>query len=221
MITRDKGGLGLIKPVRALHSVFYKEGLVKFAALLAEKGIENLASRGTYTKIHEAGIPVVNLEDFTGLEPVLDHRVATLQHLLHMGILFVRDSKFHVKEMNDKGALPIDIVNVGLYPFEQELAKPDANFESIKEMIDIGGPTLLRGAAKNCEFATSICDKALYPRIAYELRAHEGITFETRRLCAERTFAHTSHYDAAVCEFFAADRLRRRDEGVPDIVKPS
>jgi len=196
-----------IVPIRrALISVSDKTGLAEFAAALAERGIEILSTGGSAEALRAAGITVVDVAAHTGVPEMLDGRVKTLVPQIHGGILGRRDDPRHRAEMAAHGIAPIDLVCVNLYPFAATVAK-GASFDACLENIDIGGPALIRAAAKNHEFVTVLTDPAQYPLIAAELAGHGGTRLATRRRLAGAAYALTAAYDAAVADWFSGEDL--------------
>ena len=189
---------------RALLSVWDKIGLVPFAQALAEAGIEILSTGGTARVLREAGLSVVDLSEFTGFPEMLDGRVKTLHPRVHGGLLFLRGNPDHEAAAAQHGILPIDLVAVNLYPFEQTVARPEVTFEEAIENIDIGGPAMLRSAAKNHASVTVVVDPADYERVAEMIRLTGNTTLELRRQLAEKVFARTAAYDAAIAAWLAS-----------------
>lgn len=187
---------------RALISVTDKSGMVEFGKGLSRMGIEILSTGGTAKALTEAGIPVVEVAEFTGFPEMLDGRVKTLHPKIHAGILFRRDLSEHVSQMATSHLPPIDLVCVNLYAFESTVAKPGVTLEEAIENIDIGGPTLLRAAAKNYGSVTVLVDPADYPKILEEISNNDQCThLETRFNLARKVFALTHHYDAAITRY--------------------
>ncbi len=189
---------------RALLSVWDKTGLVPFAKTLAEAGIEILSTGGTARVLREAGLSVVDLSEFTGFPEMLDGRVKTLHPRVHGGLLFLRGNPDHEAAAAHHGIRPIDLVAVNLYPFEQTVARSGVTFEEAIENIDIGGPAMLRSAAKNHASVTVVVDPADYQRVAEMIRLHGNTTLELRRQLAEKVFARTAAYDAAIAAWLAS-----------------
>jgi phosphoribosylaminoimidazolecarboxamide formyltransferase/IMP cyclohydrolase len=183
---------------RALISVWDKTGLVPFARTLAEAGVEILSTGGTARVLREAGIRVVELSDYTGFPEMLDGRVKTLHPKVHGGLLFLRDNPQHQATVAAHGIRPIDLVVVNLYPFEQTVAREGVTYEEAIENIDIGGPAMLRSAAKNHASVTVVMDPADYDVVAREIRQTGQTTPELRRQLAVKVFARTAAYDAAI-----------------------
>jgi phosphoribosylaminoimidazolecarboxamide formyltransferase/IMP cyclohydrolase len=189
---------------RALLSVSDKRGLVELARALVELEVELLSTGGTAAALAAAGLPVVQVSSYTGAPEILDGRVKTLHPKIHGGLLG-RPTEDHQREMAEHGIAPIDLVVVNLYPFEATVAKSDVTLADAIENIDIGGPSMLRSAAKNCERVAVVVDPADYGSIVEELRAGAGALSDPRRLAlARKAFAHTSAYDAAIAGFLGA-----------------
>jgi phosphoribosylaminoimidazolecarboxamide formyltransferase / IMP cyclohydrolase len=183
---------------RALISVFDKEGVVPFAAELSARGVEILSTGGTAKRLEGAGVPVVRVASYTGFPEMLDGRVKTLHPRIHAGILAVRSDDKHMADLKAHGIDPIDLVVVNLYPFARTAADPTRSFGEIVEMIDIGGPTMVRGAAKNWEHVGVVVDAADYPAVLAAVGAGTGLPRELRLRLAAKAFAHTADYDAGV-----------------------
>ena len=193
------------KAERALISLTDKDGCAAFAGALAGLGIELLSTGGTAGVLRAAGLRVVEISDFTGFPEMLDGRVKTLHPKVHGGILFRRDNAEHQRQCLGNGILPIDIVAVNLYAFRETVADPACTLDNAVEHIDIGGPTLLRAAAKNFHDVTVIVDPADYPQVLAELKDKGHTELETRFRLALKVFALTSAYDAAIGQWL--DRL--------------
>jgi phosphoribosylaminoimidazolecarboxamide formyltransferase/IMP cyclohydrolase len=184
---------------RALISVSDKTGIVDFARALSNLGVEILSSGGTAKLLSQNGIPAIEVSDYTGFPEMMDGRVKTLHPKIHGGILGRRGTDEAV--MAAHGINPIDLVVVNLYPFEATVAKPDCDLETAIENIDIGGPALIRAAAKNHASVGVIVDAADYTLVLDELKANGSLSHATRFKLAAKSFAHTSKYDAAVAEY--------------------
>src|SRR5512132_1318889 len=183
---------------RALISVSDKSGLVEFARALTEEGIELISTGGTRKALADAGLSVLDISELTGFPEMMDGRVKTLHPKVHGGLLAMRDNEEHAAAMRSHGIRPIDLLVVNLYPFEAAVAK-GAGFATCIENIDIGGPALIRAAAKNHAFVTVVADTADYPRVRDEMAANHGATTpELRRQLAARAYARTAAYDAAI-----------------------
>jgi phosphoribosylaminoimidazolecarboxamide formyltransferase/IMP cyclohydrolase len=192
-----------MKPItRALMSVTDKSGLAEFAQFLAGYQVEILSTGGTAKLLRDNGVPVVEVSDFTGFPEMLDGRVKTLHPKIHGGILGRRDLASHQEQMAAQGIVPIDLVVVNLYQFEKAVAKPGCTLEDAIENIDIGGPTLLRAAAKNYEAVTVVVDPADYPRLMAEMKLNKGATnLGTRFALARKVFKLTHEYDGAIYRY--------------------
>ncbi len=188
----------------ALLSVLDKTGLVDFARGLREMGVRLLSTGGTKRILEEAGLEVTAVEDYTGFPEMMEGRVKTLHPKVHGGLLARRDNPEHLAQAAAHGIEMIDLVCVNLYPFQQTVTKPDVTWEEAVENIDIGGPTMLRSAAKNFAAVTVVCNPARYGDILAEMRASGGgVSEETRRQLALEAFAHTGQYDAAIATWLS------------------
>jgi len=183
---------------RALISVSDKTGLVPFAQILARAGIEIISTGGTAKTLREAGLAVKDISEHTGFPEMLDGRVKTLHPKVHGGLLFIRGNASHEAAAKAHGITPIDLVAVNLYPFEQTVAKPDVTLHDAIENIDIGGPSMLRSAAKNHESVTVVVDPLDYAGVADQISANGDTTLELRRKLAAKVFARTAAYDGAI-----------------------
>lgn len=193
----------LVTITRALISVSDKTGLLPLAQALAQRGVELLSTGGTARLLRDAGLTVKDVAEHTGFPEMMDGRVKTLHPTVHGGLLALRDNPEHAKAMADHGIPPIDLVIVNLYPFEATVAK-GAGFDECIENIDIGGPSMVRSAAKNHGFVTIIVDPADYESVLAELETHQGATTGAlRRRLAAKAFARTAQYDAAISSWFA------------------
>ena len=189
---------------RALISVFDKTGVDEFAAALAEMGVEIISSGGTARTIEAAGVQVRYVQEWTGFPEMLGHRVVTLHPKVHGSILALRDDPAHQADIEKYGLEPVDLVCVGLYPFEQAIAKEGCTLAEAVEMIDIGGPTLVRAAAKNHRFVTVVTDASQYEAVLAEMKANDAaVGFELRQKLAHAAFALTMSYDAAISTYLA------------------
>jgi len=188
----------MAKIQRALISVSDKTGLVPFAQVLAKAGIEILSTGGTAKALREAGLAVKDVSEHTGFPEMLDGRVKTLHPKVHGGLLFIRGNATHETAVRAHGIQPIDLVVVNLYPFEQTVAKPDVSLHDAIENIDIGGPSMLRSAAKNHDSVTVVVDPLDYAIIADQIQASGDTTVELRRKLAAKVFARTAAYDGAI-----------------------
>ena len=192
-------------PIRtALVSVSDKTGLREFALGLAQYKIKILSTGGTAKLLAGHGVPVTEIADYTGFPEMLDGRVKTLHPRVHAGILARRDSPAHMAEIRAAGIEPIDLVVVNLYPFARTVAKPGCTLEEAIENIDIGGPSMLRAAAKNYAGVAVVTDPSDYPKVLSEAREHGGVLSEaTRFALAQKAFAHSAAYDAAIGDYLA------------------
>jgi phosphoribosylaminoimidazolecarboxamide formyltransferase/IMP cyclohydrolase len=186
----------------ALLSVSDKTGLLDFARGLVGLGTNLLSTGGTFRSLQEAGIAVSTVESYTESPEVMDGRVKTLHPRVHGGLL-ARAGKDD-DDLRRIGGVFIDLVAVNLYPFEKTLQKPGASFEELIENIDIGGPSMLRSAAKNHDRVTVVCDAADYALVLEELRELGSVRARTRRRLAAKVFAHTSAYDSAIARWLSA-----------------
>jgi phosphoribosylaminoimidazolecarboxamide formyltransferase/IMP cyclohydrolase len=188
---------------KALISVTDKSGIVELAKELTNLGFEILSTGGTAKAIQAAGIPVTEVSAYTGFPEILDGRVKTLQPKIHGGLLGRREDPNHQDQMKSLGIEPIDLLVVNLYAFEKTVSKPGCTLEEAIENIDIGGPTLLRAAAKNFQDVTVLTDPADYPQVLSELKSLGRTKRETRFYLAKKVFALTHHYDGAITRYLA------------------
>ena len=190
----------LVTVRRALLSVSDKTGLVEFAtALVNEFGVELISTGGTAKALRDAGLAVKDVSEVTGFPEMMDGRVKTLHPAIHGGLLALRDNSEHVAAMKQHGITPIDLVVVNLYPFQQTIAKPGVSFEEAIENIDIGGPSMIRSAAKNHRSVLVVTSPDRYEKVLGDLRKHSGSSCAKHRLGqAQRAFEHTSDYDRAI-----------------------
>jgi len=196
---------------RALISVSDKTGVTEFSKELARYGVEILSTGGTAKLLRDAGLTVKDVSDFTGFPEILDGRVKTLHPKVHGGLLGMRSNPEHVATMEQHGIEPIDMVVVNLYPFEATVAKPDCTLEDAIENIDIGGPTMLRSAAKNNADVTVLVDCADYKKVLNEMATSGGaVSRETNLQLAVKVYQHTAAYDGAISNWLGA----RLGEGV-------
>lgn len=186
---------------RALISVSNKEGLLPFVKELVNQGIEIISTGGTSKLLEENGINVVGISDITNFPEMLDGRVKTLHPMIHGGLLGVRDNVEHTHTMEQHGIKPIDLVVVNLYPFKETIQKDDVTYADAIENIDIGGPSMLRSAAKNHKFVTVVVDPADYEVVLTELSTNQEIAFETKQRLAAKVFRHTAAYDALIADY--------------------
>ena len=189
---------------RALLSVSDKSGLIDFAKGLDKHGIELLSTGGTSKALREAGLTVIDVSDFTGAPELFEGRVKTLHPKVHGGLLYKRDDDDHLKQAADNDIPPIDLVVVNLYPFEETVAKDDVTLEEAIENIDIGGPSMLRSAAKNYKSVTVVTDPKDYDRVLAEMSEHDGDTsHKLREELALKVFLRTSTYDTAITNYLS------------------
>ena len=191
---------------RALLSVSNKNSLAPFAAALSQLGYEILSTGGTARSLREAGVPVTDVSSVTGFPEMMDGRVKTLHPAIHGGLLARRDLPQHMDAIAGQNIAPIDLVCVNLYPFEETVAKPGVELAEAVENIDIGGPSMVRSAAKNYASVTIVVDPADYESVLDELRSGDT-TLETRKKLATKAFAHTSAYDAAITTYLSGQQL--------------
>lgn len=192
--------------MRALISVSDKTGIVAFAKELKGLGVEIISTGGTYNTLKNAGIDVIGISDVTGFPECLDGRVKTLHPAIHAGLLNIRANEEHQKQMKSLGFSNIDIVVVNLYPFKQTILKPGVKLEEAIENIDIGGPTMLRSAAKNNQDVTVIVDPEDYEVVLNELTANKKVSKETKFYLAAKVFEHTANYDTMIASYLKAQR---------------
>jgi len=191
-----------MKIKRALLSVSDKTGIAEFARRLHGLGIEIISTGGTAALLKSESIPVLEIEKFTGFPEILGGRVKTLHPKVHGGLLYVRTDPTHQEQLTKNGIQPIDLVAVNLYPFEQTIRKPDIKLEEAIEQIDIGGPSMLRSAAKNYRFVTTISDPQDYETVLQELEAHGGeTTLALREQLAIKVFLLTARYDSSIATY--------------------
>ncbi|MGI9558706.1 MAG: bifunctional phosphoribosylaminoimidazolecarboxamide formyltransferase/IMP cyclohydrolase [Thermodesulfobacteriota bacterium] len=198
---------------KALISVSDKRGVEDFAMRLSKLGVEILSTGGTAAALEDAGVAVTRVETHTQAKEILGGRVKTLHPKIHGGILAVRDNPEHLKQMEENGIEPIDMVVVNLYPFEQTVAKPESDFEDAIENIDIGGPAMVRAAAKNHKFVAVVTDPADYSAVIEEIKSSGGVSDPARLRLAQKAFALTAGYDSAISEFLLSSG---EQNGFPD-----
>ncbi len=190
---------------RALISVSNKEGILEFAKELVALGYEILSTGGTKSMLQDNHVPVTAVDEVTKFPEILDGRVKTLNPLIHGGLLGKFDDASHQAQMNEHGIEPIEIVCVNLYPFVETISKPNVSLDDAIENIDIGGPTMLRSAAKNHQYVTVIVDAADYAQVLEELKANGATTHETRRKLAAKVFRHTAAYDSYISNYLTEE----------------
>jgi phosphoribosylaminoimidazolecarboxamide formyltransferase / IMP cyclohydrolase len=198
---------------RALISVSDKRGIVPFAQGLVDLGWDIISTGGTHASLRAAGVAVTAVEAVTGFPEILDGRVKTLHPAIHAALLARRDVPAHMAALSARKITPIDLLAVNLYPFRETVAKPDVSFEDAIENIDVGGPAMLRSAAKNHESVIVISDPTDYPRILEFLRGG-GIPSAERQALAAKVFSHTADYDSAIARY-----LTPPEDGLPDRIQ--
>lgn len=197
-----------IRVRRALLSVSDKTGLVDFARTLEKHGVDILSTGGTASALRDAGISITEIAEFTGSPEIFDGRVKTLHPKVHGGILFRRDDPKHEQTRKEHDIPPIDLVVVNLYPFQETVRRPGVTLDEAIEQIDIGGPTLLRAAAKNQAFVAVVCRPELYETVTAELNERNGCTStELRQRLAVEAFRHTAEYDSAIVAHFSTAEI--------------
>ena len=195
------------KVQRALLSVSDKAGIVDLASALSEMGVEILSTGGTRKKIAEAGVKVRSVSDYTGFPEMMDGRVKTLHPKIHAGLLALRDNMGHMQQVDEHGIELIDMVVVNLYPFQQTISKEGVKLEDAIEQIDIGGPTMLRSAAKNYRDVAVIVNPERYTQIIDEMRAGNGrVSDDLKFELACEVFEHTAAYDRAIADYLSSEK---------------
>ncbi|ERM92749.1 purine biosynthesis protein purH [Caldanaerobacter subterraneus subsp. yonseiensis KB-1] len=187
---------------RALISVSKKDGIVEFAKKLEDLGYEIISTGGTYNLLKESGVKVIKVSEVTGFPEIMEGRVKTLHPKIHGGILAVRDKKEHLKDLNDHGIVPIDLVAINLYPFKETISREKVALEEAIENIDIGGPAMIRAAAKNYKYVTVLVDPVDYEKVIEEIKLYGDTKEETRFYLAAKAFGHTAFYDSLIYEYF-------------------
>lgn len=186
---------------RALISVSDKTGVVEFAKELAALGYEILSTGGTARTLRENGIEVTGVSDVTGFPECLDGRVKTLHPMIHAGILAIRSNPEHMRQLKELGVKPIDLVAINLYPFRETVMRDGVEREEVIENIDIGGPTMIRAAAKNWQDVAVVVNPADYSKIIDEMKINGAVSRETKLRLAYEVFAHTAQYDALIAAY--------------------
>ena len=199
--------------MKALISVSDKTGIVEFAKELEALGIEIISTGGTYNKLKENGVKAMEISELTGFPECLDGRVKTLHPKVHAGILAMRSKEEHMKQLKDLGIDTIDFVVVNLYPFKQTILKENVTREECVENIDIGGPTMLRSAAKNYQDVSVITDPNDYSLVLNELKQNGTVSLDTKFYLMNKVFEHTANYDAMICNYI---KSQRKDESFPN-----
>ena len=199
--------------MKALISVSDKTGIVEFAKRLEKQGIEIVSTGGTYKKLKEEGIKVMEISELTGFPECLDGRVKTLHPIVHAGILARREKEEHRKQLEELNIDTIDFVVVNLYPFKQTILKDGVSLEECVENIDIGGPTMLRSAAKNYQDVTVITNPKDYENVLKELEENGRVSKDTKFRLMQAVFEHTANYDAMIANYIKG---QRKDESLPE-----
>jgi phosphoribosylaminoimidazolecarboxamide formyltransferase / IMP cyclohydrolase len=206
---------------RALLSVSDKAGLIPFAQVLAGAGVELISTGGTAKALREAGVAVRDLSAYTGFPEMLDGRVKTLHPKVHGGLLYIRGNAAHEAAVREHEIQPIDLVVVNLYPFEQTVAKPEVTLPEAIENIDIGGPSMLRSAAKNHPSVTVIVDPADYEMVAAQIKASGETSLDLRRKLAAKVFARTAAYDGAIAGYLSKAFGSQAEKGLAAAALPA
>jgi phosphoribosylaminoimidazolecarboxamide formyltransferase/IMP cyclohydrolase len=193
----------MLKIKNAVISVSDKNGVVDFAKKLSELGVNILSTGGTAKALKSEGVKVTDISEYTGFPEMMDGRVKTLHPKVHGGILALRDNKEHIDSLNKHGMITIDMVVVNLYPFQKTVAKPDCSFEDAIENIDIGGPTMIRAAAKNFKYVVVVTDPSDYGKVLNELEENKDVSYETRLSFARKVFKTMSEYDGAIYNYLS------------------
>jgi phosphoribosylaminoimidazolecarboxamide formyltransferase/IMP cyclohydrolase len=201
---------------RALISVSDKRGIVELATALRQFGVELISTGGTHQTLKEAGVPVKSVSEVTGFPEILDGRVKTLHPTIHAGILAATDNPLHLKQLREHHIEPIDLVVANLYPFEQTIARENVTLEQAIEQIDVGGPTMVRAAAKNHRHTVVVVNPDRYRSLIEELAKNNGaISFATRFELAREAFQHTATYDTMIASYFSG---LQSNSALPDVV---
>jgi phosphoribosylaminoimidazolecarboxamide formyltransferase/IMP cyclohydrolase len=199
--------------MRALISVSDKTGIVEFAKELMNLGIEIISTGGTYAKLKEENIPAMEISELTGFPECLDGRVKTLHPIVHAGLLARRDKADHMKQIEDLNIETIDMVVVNLYPFKQTILKDGVTRDEAVENIDIGGPTMLRSAAKNYQDVAVVVDPRDYETVLAELKKDKNVSLDTKFYLMQKVFMHTSNYDTMIADYL---KKERNDHELPE-----
>lgn len=199
--------------MRALISVSDKTGIIPFAKKLTELGVEIISTGGTHKVLEEEGIKVTGISDVTGFPECLDGRVKTLHPNIHAGLLAIRSNEEHMKQLEDLQIKTIDIVVVNLYPFKQTILKEGIDRQTAIENIDIGGPTMLRSAAKNYQDVAVVTDPRDYDKIIEEIEKNKEVSLDTKFYLCSKVFEHTAHYDALIASYM---KKERKDYSLPE-----
>jgi phosphoribosylaminoimidazolecarboxamide formyltransferase/IMP cyclohydrolase len=199
--------------MRALVSVSDKTGIVEFSRELVSLGIEIISTGGTYNKLKAEGVPAIEISELTGFPECLDGRVKTLHPVVHAGLLAMRSKPEHMKQLADLNIDTIDMVVVNLYPFKATILKDGVTRAEAVENIDIGGPTMLRSAAKNYQDVAVIVDPSDYDKVLKELKEEKQVSLDTKFYLMQKVFMHTSNYDTMIADYL---RKQRNDNELPD-----
>ncbi|MDO4942369.1 MAG: bifunctional phosphoribosylaminoimidazolecarboxamide formyltransferase/IMP cyclohydrolase [Lachnospiraceae bacterium] len=199
--------------MRALISVSDKTGIVDVAKQLVELGVEIISTGGTYNKLKEEGVPAIEISDITGFPECLDGRVKTLHPNVHAGLLAMRSNPEHMKQLEELNVDTIDFVFVNLYPFKQTILKEGVTRAEAVENIDIGGPTMIRAAAKNYQDVAVVVDPADYDKVLSELKEEGEVSLDTKFYLMQKVFAHTSNYDTMIANYL---KKERGDDSLPE-----
>ncbi len=199
--------------MRALISVSDKTGIVEFAKELVSLGIEIISTGGTYSKLKEAEVPAIEISELTGFPECLDGRVKTLHPIVHAGLLAMRSNESHMKQLKDLNIETIDMVIVNLYPFKATILKDGVTRAEAVENIDIGGPTMLRSAAKNYQDVAVVVDPTDYSIVLKELKEENVVSLDTKFYLMQKVFMHTSSYDTMIADYL---RRQRNDHELPE-----
>ena len=201
-----------LKIQNAIISVSDKTGLVEFAEELRELGVNIYSTGGTARTLENVGIPVIKISSYTGFPEILDGRVKSLHPKIHGGILAKRDNENHIAQLNENGIVPFDLVVVNLYPFGKVIQKKDVTVEEAIENIDIGGPSMLRSAAKNYNFVCVVSSPDHYKEVLSELKSKGGISLQLRKRLAMEVFEQTAYYDSLISSYFHSQIVEDADE---------
>ena len=199
--------------MKALISVSDKTGIVELAKELEQLGIEIISTGGTFKKLKEEHVKATEISDLTGFPECLDGRVKTLHPKVHAGILAMRNNPNHMQQLSELNIDTIDFVIVNLYPFRQTMMKENVTREECVENIDIGGPTMLRSAAKNYQDVSVITDPADYAKVLEELKTNGQVSLDTKFYLMQKVFEHTANYDAMICNYI---KNERKDGSYPE-----
>ncbi len=199
--------------MRALISVSDKSGIVEFAKELVNLGIEIISTGGTYNKLREADVPAIEVSELTGFPECLDGRVKTLHPAVHAGLLAMRSNPSHMKQLEELEIETIDLVVVNLYPFKATILKDGVTRAEAVENIDIGGPTMLRSAAKNYQDVAVVVDPGDYEKVLSELKEHKEVSLDTKFYLMHKVFMHTSAYDTLIADYL---KKERQDKSLPE-----